>query len=59
VHECGLGAGSCDGLPDPAGRREEHAAGSPVLGMMVLVTESQELPGGVLAAYERAAGAGF
>jgi predicted O-methyltransferase YrrM len=34
-------------------------AGSPVPGMIVVVTDSQELPGSVLAAYERAASAGF
>ena len=37
----------------------EPAAGSPVLGIMVGVTESQELPGSVLTAYERADRAGF
>jgi predicted O-methyltransferase YrrM len=31
----------------------------PVPGIMVLVTESEELPGSVRAAYDRAAGAGF
>jgi predicted O-methyltransferase YrrM len=45
--------------PGPAGHREDHAAGSPVLGMMVLVSGSEELPGGVLAACDRAASAGF
>jgi predicted O-methyltransferase YrrM len=35
------------------------AADSPVLGIMFRVTDSQELPGGVLAAYERADSAGF
>jgi len=34
-------------------------AGCPVPGMIVGVTDSQELPGSVLAAYERAASAGF
>jgi predicted O-methyltransferase YrrM len=34
-------------------------AGSPVPGMIVVMTGSQELPGSVLAAYERAASAGF
>ena len=32
---------------------------APVPGMMFLVTESEELPGSVLAAYDRAASAGF
>ncbi len=34
-------------------------AGCPVPGMIVVVTDSQELPGTLLAAYERAASAGF
>ena len=42
-----------------APRHEEHAAGSPVLGSMFLVTENGELPRSVLAAYERAGRAGF
>jgi len=47
------------GPPDRAGNRAEHAGGSLVPGIMVLVTESEELPGSVMAAYERAARSGF
>lgn len=45
--------------PVPLAHQEGDAPGSLVPGMMFLVTDSEELPGSVLAAYERAASAGF
>jgi len=59
AHECDLGAESCDDRRIRQAIGEDHAAGFPVPGIMFLVTESEELPGSVLAAYERAASAGF
>jgi predicted O-methyltransferase YrrM len=50
---------SCDDRRIRQAHREGDAAGSPVPGMMFLVTDSEELPGSVLAAYERAASTGF
>ena len=59
VPECDLGAESCDDRRIGQAIGRNNAAGSPVPGIMFLVTESEELPGSVLAAYERAASAGF
>ena len=57
--ECDPGAGSCDGrrIGQAIGRTMLPAP--PVFGTRFLVTDSEELPGSALAAYERAASAGF